>query len=135
MIPLYLTPAAGAAVYRIDNPALASDVVDGAYLPLEGKLLSAPFEAGAWSTFRRFVQFVRFGNIARITVTPTTDGSESADSGEAVYNVAVDGMMARHEVPLAQRGTRHQVRITLQAAGGAALGEFERWLVPRRSAR
>lgn len=133
MIPLYLCNAAGATVTSIDEQAVDTDLG----VAYTARLVSLAWLAGAWSTLRRFTQFLFLGTSATVAVTPVVDGSEAAaDRQERALDSVTDGNGVLLEVPLAARGTRHQIALEVTAhVGITTLGEWSRLAVPRRTVR
>lgn len=118
--------------FPLDPPTLPAPITAFVLsLPIE------PDEAGGWSTFRRYVQNVLVGGQVTLEVTPIPDGSESSALTQSVtLNAGVDGANPTKTVPLAARGTSHQIKVAVTSkAGQVALGDAEFWIVPRRSQR
>lgn len=133
MIALYLLPASSGSVILTNDPALDDDLGT----PFTPRLVSIPFKAAGWSTFRRFVQDVEIGGQASLTMRPVTDGSESTafDQTQA-FDVGVDGPVPQMTGRFQGQGSLHQVAIEVPThAGSVKLGSWVRYVVARRSER
>jgi hypothetical protein len=146
MIPVYFFSATDSRVGQFDDPGYDADdwlvTPDPPSIPLDvrAKLLTGPIiegQAGGWSTLRRLIQWIAVGASATIQVTPVTDGSENSDNMQSkMFSAGVDGPVSPWVVPLAARGTRHQLLIEVtHHAGRCSLGEAEVQIIPRRTAR